>query len=282
MAWRAQRKNLVEDSEEKVRSLMEWRKELLREFTPAAFAEKEAANKMAPGLAVPEIAVPPPSTKPMSTKSGLSTHRSKKEERSGALANNKPLNDPYASTINLAWGKSVVPDKSQYSYGHAENIPGVMMAHKMRAAEPKAITATGWTTAPFGAVNYKGYEHAPQPKEYIIPRYFTDGLSQEVFAQAFIPTPNMKSLPNPPIRPLRPVSSSLLGSSVHRNPGYVAAALAARRQALQDKPQHLKSTVPLGNQGLKVKSTWETTYFNDFMGKVLEVKGVRPNTSPLG
>jgi hypothetical protein len=30
------------------------------------------------------------------------------------------------------------------------------MAHKMRAAEPKSITATGWTTAPFGAVNYKG------------------------------------------------------------------------------------------------------------------------------
>jgi hypothetical protein len=53
----------------------------------------------------------------------------------------------------------------------------------------------------------------------------------------------------------------------------VAAALAARRAALQDKPQHLKSSVPLGNQGLKVKATWETTYCNDFMGKVLEVKG---------
>lgn len=91
-------------------------------------------------------------------RSGKSTHRTprKKDEGAKIVSNNKPLNDPYASTINLAWGKSVVPDKSQYQYGHAENMPGVMMAHKMRAAEPKSITATGWTTAPFGAVNYKG------------------------------------------------------------------------------------------------------------------------------
>lgn len=58
----AQRKTMVEDAEEKVRSLMEWRKELLREFTPAAFSEKEEVNRLAREASlgfVPELVMPP-------------------------------------------------------------------------------------------------------------------------------------------------------------------------------------------------------------------------------
>lgn len=97
-------------------------------------------------------------------------------------------------------------------------------------------------------------------------------------AAAFIPTPNMKRIRPPPHRPLRPTSSSIAGSAARRDPNFVAAAMAARRATMSARPGHLKSNVPLGNQGLRTRANWATTYSEAHTGR----QEVRPSTVPTG
>eukprot|EP00959_Pyramimonas_sp_CCMP1952_P089078 1864062-Pyramimonas_sp.AAC.1 len=72
--------------------------------------------------------------------------------------------------MTLAHGGNTDPhaNKSSYMMGHGLNIPEIMIALKVNrdTKEKDKDKHREQLTAPYGAVNYQGYEHTAQPTEF--------------------------------------------------------------------------------------------------------------------
>ena len=89
--------------------------------------------------------------------------------------------------MTLSWGGNTDPHKNKSSYmmGHGLNIPDIMLALKHRNDEKREQKEARreHATAPFGAVNYLGYEATAQPTEFSVPRHLTNGLKPQTFGE---------------------------------------------------------------------------------------------------
>mmetsp|Transcript_6815 Transcript_6815/g.9234 ORF Transcript_6815/g.9234 Transcript_6815/m.9234 type:complete len:649 (+) Transcript_6815:135-2081(+) len=276
---RNQKATEVRIAELKAEEMMKAKAELLYEFTPEYFRESQQRD-----LVVPRDLQPGGGR----GDDAASVQTSESLQDSPMLVNQEPssqykLKSSNDSSMKNSWGFSGTDpnyNKTSYQMAHGANIPELMMNIKKASKEKVALASNHLVTTPsFGAVNYVGYEHTSQPREYSVPRHFTDGLKPDTFAKAFIPTPNMmKHMIKPPKpRTLRPTSSSVSGSAARRDPTLYAATNAARRHTMSARnsaAQHLGSKVAIGNSGMS--RAWGTTYTETHKG----LQKDRPITAP--